>query len=72
MNGAAPPRIPPLFRPGLLTLRGLFFRVLFGHMPAHQTAADCADHRMMSGIMPRDSAHDGSLHAAGCVRRADC
>ncbi|SIT49197.1 exported hypothetical protein [Paraburkholderia ribeironis] len=55
----------------LLTLGGLFLSVFFGHMPSHQTAADRADHRVVPGVMPRDSADDRSLHAPGRVRRAD-
>jgi hypothetical protein len=55
----------------LLTLRGLFLSVLFGHMTANQTAANRADHRVVPRIMSRHSAYYCAFHATGRVRRAD-
>lgn len=54
-----------------LNCRPLLFGVLFGHMPSYDTAADSADHRMMSRIVPGDAAHYRSLQATGRVSGAD-
>ena len=64
-----------LFHSRLLTLRcllrGLFFRVLFGHMPAHQATANRTHYRVMPGVVRSDPSDNRTLHAAGRVRRAD-
>lgn len=54
-----------------LSCRLLLFGVLFGHMVPDDTAADRADHRMMSRIVPGDAAYYGSLQATGRVSGAD-
>lgn len=53
-----------------LSRRLLFFGVLFGHMPSDDTAADRADHRMMSRVVPGDAAHYRSFQATSRVRGA--
>ena len=45
--------------------RLLLFGVLFSHMPPDDTAADRADHRMMSRIVPGDAAYYRSFQAPG-------
>ena len=54
-----------------LNCRLLLFGVLFGHMPPDDTAADCADHRMVSRIVTGDAAYYRSLQATGRVRGAN-
>ncbi|CAD6554068.1 hypothetical protein LMG28727_05639 [Paraburkholderia kirstenboschensis] len=63
-----------LLRLGGVTLRGLLLGlllgVLFGEVPANHAAADRADDRMVSRVMPSDAAHYRTLEAARGVCRA--
>ncbi len=53
-----------------LSRRLLLLGMLFSHMPSDDTAADCADHRMMTRIVPGDATYNRSFQATGRVRGA--